>query len=162
MAIRSSARLAPVYDEILARRRAGETLEAIADSYGVTRERIRQVCLGAGMGKPLTKVHYRRFFRTVGKVARKQARAANGGSLSPHGGNGSRYTMGCRCPECTRANTLRIQRYFGKEPPAHGTDHAYHVYGCRCAQCKVAGSASNRVQRLRRMTSERIASGELE
>ncbi len=156
------ARLEPVHDEILARRRAGETLEEIGDRFGVSRERIRQICAAAGVGRPLTDVHYRRFFSTVGKVARKQARAANGGSLSQHGGNGARYTMGCRCPACTKANTRRIRAMFGKQPPAHGTTHAYHVYGCRCAQCKVAGSASNRVQRLRRRTRALIASGEIE
>ena len=56
--------------------------------------------------------------------------------------------MGCRCPECKRANSdyqkeIRY-RLNDTEPPFHGTTHIYQMYGCRCDECRAAIAAASR------------------
>jgi hypothetical protein len=151
-------RLAPVTSEIHELRRMGLTLQEIGDRFGVTREAVRVVCLG--IKAPPSAAKYRRFFRAVAVAARHEARTLNGGTLSLHGTRG-RYCWGCRCLECTRANCVGVAALFGKPPKRHGTVSAYRIYGCRCVRCREAGSYDNRLQRLKRRTSKRIASGDL-
>lgn len=76
-----------------------------------------------------------------------------------HGGSGSTYAnYGCRCEECTDANTRRIkrrqaERYAApKDPdgPRHGKTSFYINHGCRCDKCKAAQSVQNAQYRARR------------
>lgn len=59
-------------------------------------------------------------------------------------GKASTYKTGCRCPECTQANTTEqreaIARRTGRTPPAHGNS-TYSNWGCRCEICKAAHAA---------------------
>lgn len=66
-----------------------------------------------------------------------------------HGGSGAGYSRGCRCEECTEANTLRYreqfqhrQRLLARNPDCveHGRVSTYVNWGCRCDPCKEAQS----------------------
>jgi len=56
---------------------------------------------------------------------------------------------GCRCDECTRANTerTRLERAdrFSRQPPkgSHGKATTYSNWGCRCGRCRKANTAYN-------------------
>jgi hypothetical protein len=74
-----------------------------------------------------------------------------------HGGSGSSYTnYGCRCDECTEANTARAHRRHlqrrGEQPPAdaHGQLSTYVNWWCRCPGCREA-AALDRSERSRRL-----------
>src|SRR5271166_5048166 len=64
-------------------------------------------------------------------------------------GTPTRYYAGCRCPECTRANTKRCYEYRGKRRQQsnreieHGTLAAYQYDICRCPECKAAKAVAN-------------------
>lgn len=75
---------------------------------------------------------------------------------SPLHGTSYRYDLGCRCEECRAAVRLRYEDRKLRGPPVHGTDNAYRNYGCRCDECRAAGSAGNRITRLRRKERERM------
>lgn len=67
----------------------------------------------------------------------------------------SAYTnYGCRCRECTNANTehYRIRRGHGasKTPPPHGTVTRYGFHKCRCEACRAACTEAKRAYRKRR------------
>ena len=71
------------------------------------------------------------------------------GNPVSHGGSGSGYTnYGCRCEDCTEANTARMHRRRlerkGKKPPsdAHGQLSTYVNWWCRCPACRRAASAA--------------------
>jgi hypothetical protein len=61
----------------------------------------------------------------------------------------SAYSAGCRCDECTEANTVRMARARAKRSAqvaagaamisAHGAS-AYRNWGCRCETCKRSNS----------------------
>jgi len=75
----------------------------------------------------------------------------------PHG-HAARYTQGCRCQECTAANTERCrgqQRRRVADPAAadragHGKASTYQNYGCRCRPCTEANSAKSVAYKARR------------
>ena len=81
----------------------------------------------------------------------------------PHGGSGNGYNnYGCRCPECTAANTENQRRRREKRggrgvvPPGvqHGKYTTYVNYGCRCKACRLAGRIRYRVIAKRRAAAE--------
>lgn len=70
---------------------------------------------------------------------------------SPHGTYAS-YARGCRCTDCTKANTEYCRRYTGAKPrvePAHGTFARYKTRRCRCDDCRAANAARIRAYRSR-------------
>lgn len=68
----------------------------------------------------------------------------------PHGHPG-RYAQGCRCNDCTAANTERCRNQQQRrvaDPTAadragHGNASTYQNYGCRCRPCTEANSAKS-------------------
>lgn len=64
--------------------------------------------------------------------------------MAQHGGAGSKYTTeGCRCPECTQANTDRVARRRKARRPEdyngeHGKPTVYSNWNCRCDACREA------------------------
>ena len=76
-----------------------------------------------------------------------------------HGRVVSYQHWGCRCRRCTKANTLRCnkwkdsvrsERVDGIHPRApHGTASGYNNWGCRCDPCKAAGAIQNREAKIK-------------
>lgn len=71
-----------------------------------------------------------------------------------HGGAGTAYShYGCRCDECTDANTARAHRRSlerrGETPPpeSHGKASTYNNWSCRCDPCSVAKAAEQHERR---------------
>lgn len=70
-----------------------------------------------------------------------------------HGGSGTAYANhGCRCEECTEANTRRVKRRWLErrvealpERP-HGQYSTYVNWSCRCVECTEAGRLANKKQ----------------
>lgn len=71
----------------------------------------------------------------------------------------SAYNNGCRCPECTEANTANGRRHqlvrvakLARQPQlaTHGVGSTYRNWGCRCPECTAANSADVREWRRRR------------
>ncbi len=66
------------------------------------------------------------------------------GKLVTHGGAGTAYaSYGCRCDECTAANTVRIERRRRERDSRegqfqHGSTGGYRNWGCRCGECTKA------------------------
>lgn len=66
-----------------------------------------------------------------------------------HGGSGAGYSRGCRCEECTEANTIRYREAYNRrhrmllrnpECVEHGRVSTYVNWGCKCDECKEAHS----------------------
>lgn len=107
-----------------------------------------------------TEAAYRRHLRHGEKPCDACREATNARRRGPDGkpmqpaqhGTVSKYHSGCRCEECTLANTNR-QRAWREAvaglPPdfvPHGLN-GYRNYGCRCATCRAAASESHRAYR---------------
>lgn len=77
-------------------------------------------------------------------------------TMADHGGAGTKYAYeGCRCAECTAANTARATRRRRERRPEdyrgeHGTKSAYSNWNCRCPDCTAANSVASREYALRR------------
>lgn len=76
------------------------------------------------------------------------------GKPMKHGGSGMGYShYGCRCEECTAANTWRYRRRTNARRPedapagSHGSPSTYVNWHCRCVECRAAMSAKNRAYR---------------
>ena len=76
-----------------------------------------------------------------------------------HGGSGSAYAnYGCRCAECTAANTACItrrkkaRRPEDANPKSHGKVQTYSNWNCRCAPCTDANRIAS-ANKYRRSTS---------
>lgn len=71
-----------------------------------------------------------------------------------HGGSGTAYAnYGCRCDECTDANTARVlrrrlERKAEDVPPQlHGKASTYTNWGCTCEPCTAANAEKCRLYR---------------
>ncbi len=80
--------------------------------------------------------------------------------MRSHGTASTYILAGCRCPDCTRANTaahrervtrrrlaLPLLNAAGRVP--HGTEGGYSNYGCRCPACAEARRQYMRARRAR-------------
>jgi hypothetical protein len=81
------------------------------------------------------------------------------GEVVQHGGSGAAYVHhGCRCDECTAANTARAQRRRlerkGLTPhqDSHGRFSTYVNWWCRCLLCRRAAELARRIMKLSRET----------
>lgn len=73
-----------------------------------------------------------------------------------HGGAGTGYSNhGCRCAECTEANTRRLKRRRAErkaeEPLTHGSVSTYVNWSCRCEKCGEAHNENERRARASRV-----------
>jgi hypothetical protein len=89
---------------------------------------------------------------TVGPRIRVDFTAS--GKPVTHGGTGTGYAHhGCRCDDCTDANTERVARRAaerrGESPPpeSHGKAATYRNWGCRCDRCSAAAAADRQASR---------------
>lgn len=72
-----------------------------------------------------------------------------GGKPVTHGGAGTAYAnYGCRCEDCTLANTLKVSRRQAERrseklpsEDMHGKNTTYTNWSCRCEPCSAAHSA---------------------
>lgn len=70
-------------------------------------------------------------------------------------GTGSKYKSGCRCDECTKANSRGSAKFRASHrdlPPdqiPHGLN-GYRNYGCRCQVCRTANTTECRNYRAAR------------
>lgn len=82
-----------------------------------------------------------------------------------HGGSGGAYVRGCRCADCTEANTARIKRrkyerfaervevdgrLVAVNAAKHGIKSTYGNWGCRCQPCTEANARFSKAYRVAR------------
>jgi hypothetical protein len=145
-------------------RQEGWTLQAVADLYGLTRERVRQITsvpaeaaldarrsqrlaeLRAWQSRPCSICGQEEVGNSTTGICRlcRDSRAHL---------NGTRYNQGCRCDDCIEANRRRMRRrraqmkadfLAGRVSPPHGRRSTYINYGCRCRECTAAHSEACR------------------
>jgi len=90
----------------------GESLTAIARTFGVTRERVRQIVVEMH-GKTLSadRIAEHKEERLLAEEERHRAfRARVQKTWNTHGTR-TRYLYGCRCEECLRENRERMREY---------------------------------------------------
>jgi len=79
-----------------------------------------------------------------------------------HGEYSAYMNYGCRCPECTQANTdycaaRRISRSASATRVPHGTAGGYRNYNCRCDLCRSANAEHASDYRRRRKHNAELA-----
>lgn len=134
-----NARAQAEIDRMVEMRLAGATLQKIGNTFGLTRERIRQILVTQGVtDTPWTGfrvTHYRRLVNAVATVARLTVQNAQvGDEHFPHGTHRG-YARGCSCDACRTANRERLG-YQAKNPRPEwrkartdGTRRAANYYG---------------------------------
>lgn len=165
--------------EIIKRRlEAGETYRAIADDFGVSRQRIQQIAKRLGVKsrnrsllledrKSLWEKWFSEGF-SISEIAEMEGITSNTvrnycrirGIEVPKKklkkythGERMCYINGCRCDKCTEANRLEHLKRLKSPTPSHG-ESGYRNYGCRCDICKAGHSESEREYRKRRKARE--------
>ncbi len=165
--------------EIAQRIANGETLKAVGESYGLTRERVRQIANRFGVTDRAYNVEADKRFKILSKLAEeglsREEMAKRSGysygivcaSINSLGvvmpdvvlkkdthGHIWCYRNGCRCELCRAANNQfakdnQEKRKNRPENIPHGTPSGYGNHKCRCDACKLAGSIYNKKQRER-------------
>jgi hypothetical protein len=110
-------------------RSLGWTSPAIGKQLNVSESTIRNWYLGgdcAKCGSPITRCSAK-YAATICEACAHEVTAQHG-SLS-------RYSRGCACEECRRANRESHRSLIGRPPPTHGAS-GYTNYGCRCQVCR--------------------------
>lgn len=158
----------------------GVTMQSIANSEGLSRERVRQV-----VGPDVPRHHSQRQSKLAEQFAAYPTLSAK--EISQRAGyryaryallralgwrptvvewahcTVNRYRQGCRCEPCRAAVCEVHRKWLGqvKETPAHahGTANGYMNYRCRCAPCREAGSAHNKRYSKRRKPQKERAVG---
>lgn len=161
MADRRTKRMVRLYEK-------GSSLGDIAQEYGLSRERIRQLITpfterrprGAGSGRQQqARMLERGKLREridAGKLTVAEAAQNLGVSTwalrnwySKNGvplpsrerrdhGTTYRYKQGCRCDECREAIRENRRKMRARGPKVHGRESSYTNYGCRCEACSTA------------------------
>lgn len=144
----------------------GDTLQAIANDWGVTRERVRQV---VGPDSPRRyrlrqeDLEYHATFPNLTAIeisnlsgykhVQTKKLKALGWTPPPkpdpeHGTRARYMKLKCRCEECRAAVKHQRDEWLSRvrgNPPMHGTANGYFNYRCRCEECKKAGSEKNKI-----------------
>lgn len=164
--------------EIARRVASGETLKAVGDSYGLTRERVRQLANLAGVTERSAAFKRNKRVEILTKLAeeglpRKEMAERTGysyyvvsetirrfGITAPglvlkkdtHG-TIQCYRNGCKCDMCKKANSDQHKKWEqskSEDRIPHGTLSGYTNWKCRCPDCKLQGSIANKKARERR------------
>jgi hypothetical protein len=117
---------------------AGATDEQIARHYGVATRTVERWRVAAGL-----KPNWER-------------------RRSGHG-TAAQYARGCRCRDCTSANSAQCRQAFARmkatglapDDSRHGTVGAYCNWGCRCEPCTRVHAAACKVRNDRRRDAKR-------
>jgi hypothetical protein len=149
---------------------AGYTLQAIANSEGLSRERVRQVVgpntpRSTGWRAKELKAWYEAnpdldaftLSHAAGYTQPQYKKLRAMGWKKPEAPHGSqaRYQQELRegkgtCDVCKKASRERHREYVlsvrakGIPTEKHGTNDGYQTYGCRCVPCKAANSERQR------------------
>jgi transposase-like protein len=163
-----------------------QTTQAIADSIGVTRQRVAQILkkYGAADGGAQRKservARLKDAHQRILAGAERREEAARLGYVSlnsflnalrrlgiylgreehlpPHG-TLARYCSRrhpCRCPECRQANREMHHARRLRGPRSHGTMSSYKNYGCHCQACLEAARRDRRLKRAARLREKEI------
>lgn len=163
-------------EEIVSQYRAGDTLAEVGTSFGLTRERVRQIVAAqtserhwGSRRREAKDVEIRAAFAAVKAGADPDVfaqalgieRISLIGAFNRRGlylrepaqhGEFRMYRQGCKCAECRRANAIHQRRLQGRTPLNHGAS-GYANYGCRCEECRAgAREAGRRARRKARAT----------
>ncbi len=164
--------------EIARRVAAGETLQAIGDSYGLTRERVRQIANRAGVTVRSQKIEAEKRFKIFSELAKEGLTRHEIAERSGYPydtvcdvirrfgietapfvlkkdthGTVPCYQNGCKCAPCTKANSDRHKKWMESQSEdriPHGTLSGYTNWRCRCPECSLQGSIANKKGRERR------------
>lgn len=164
--------------EIARRVAAGESLQAVGDSYGITRERVRQLANRAGVTARATKIEAKKRFDIFSKLAKEGLTRSEIAERSGYPydtvceyirrfgietapfvlkkdthGTVQCYQNGCKCDPCKKANRERHEKWKNSRQEdriPHGTLSGYTNWKCRCPECKLQGSIANKKARERR------------
>lgn len=164
--------------EIARRVAAGESLQVVGDSYGITRERVRQLANRAGVTVRATEIEAQKRFEIFSKLAKEGLTRSEIAEQSGYPydtvcdcirrfrieiaeaplkkdthGTVQCYQNGCKCDPCKKANRERHEKWLDSRTEdriPHGTLSGYTNWRCRCPDCKIQGSIANKKGRERR------------